>query len=169
MKYILYLLFVFPFFGCGSSHLQDNRVRIEFSDSSSKEYELLSVRPDVFIVGEDFSDTILNAKLIPISHVGRVYTGSSAEVTGMLIGIGVGLVAGAVTARAIIVDDEPSANGLAGGIIGIPFAVVGGVIGYLIPSAEVSYDPMNPKDLISIKELARFDRYSEPPELQKLK
>ncbi len=171
MKYILYILLIFPFVGCGSSYLEGNKVRIEFHDAASRDCELLSVRDNVFVVGEDISDSTLRASLVPIADIRRVWVGSSAEITGMIIGGIVGLVGSVITVVSIYGPDAQGGEGLAlgGAIIAIPFAIAGGVIGYLIPSAEVAYDPMNAKDLISIKELARYNRYSEPPELQKLK
>lgn len=168
MKYILYLLFVLPFVGCGSSYLEGNKVRMEFHDAASRDCELLSVRDNVFVVGEDISDSTLRASLIPIADVKRVYTGSSAETIGMLIG---GLAGGSIGVAVMGNKVGGLAPGAAegAGLIILCSMIAGGIIGYLIPSAEVAYDPTNPKDLISIKELARYDRYSEPPELQKLK
>jgi hypothetical protein len=173
MKYILYLLLVLPFIGCGSSYLEGHKVRIEFRDATTRDCELLSVRRDVFVVGEDISDSNLRASLISIIDVKRVYAGSSAEVTGMFIGAGVGAIVGGIL-FATTVDQAQDPNlAMSTTLVGagmIWYGILGGgLLGYLIPSAEVAYDPMNPKDLISIKELARYDRYSEPPELQKLK
>ena len=164
MKRIAYSFLLIFLLSCGSSsHLQGNRVRIQFRDSMYQDFELLAVRDSSLIVQPYAEKNI--PELIPFSQIDRVYHDADGKILGGIYGCGVGGVA-LGSAAAIAIQGEYS--GLAvvaaiaiGGIFGMP-------VGCAIAKDDAGYDPYDHLDLLSIKYYSTY-RYGEPPELQKIK
>jgi hypothetical protein len=171
MKHAAYLFLLFLAAGCSvNSDLKGNKVRIEFRDSTSHVYDLVSVRDSTFVVRRAlvFDTGILHT--VPISEMVRVYHASYAPTAWALAGGAVGLFGTITTLVILSHGNVGGGEGLAvgGAIITLPVMILGITLGWFIPNHEAAYDPLDADDRESLKEMSVYPE-EEPPEVQSVR
>ena len=164
MRFNLLSILLFVATGCGTG---DSIVRIEGKNGGVQVFKLLAVRENALLVGMDLIDTVVQVQTVLKKDIAKLYGPTSAKNTWMWIGIGVGFLGSGVAVNvAISQSEQGGGNGapLAFGLLAIPSMVVGGLLGYMIPSAEREYDVQNSEDWYDLREQSVYPD-GEPPEL----
>jgi predicted DNA-binding WGR domain protein len=162
---------------CGiKSESQKNRVRLQFRDSVSHEYYLLSVRDSGLVVIPGYYDRNGPAQIIPFANLERVYYHTNGKLTGALLGGAIGGVAALGAVLVIAKNEGPGqiqgSKGMAfaalSSLIGASAITLGIIIGVGLSKDEKSSDISSAHDRDVLREYSKFPDY-EPPELQKIK
>jgi hypothetical protein len=173
MKYILSIFLLFCLYGCSSkSPLEKNRVRLEFRDSVSHEYHLLSIRDSGLVVMPGYYDLKGPAEFISFSKLYRAYYHTGGKSTGMWAGGITGFIAPIVGLGIYASSKNQTGDGLglifAATAVAYPGAALGVIIGYLVTTDEDTFDLSTAHDRDVLRQYSIFPN-EEPPELQKIK
>jgi hypothetical protein len=175
MKRIVCFIFLVILMSCGTKpEAEEHRIRIEFRNSVSHEYHLLSVRDSGLLVVAGYDKIDDSPQFISFSRIKNTYYYTGGKSTGMLLGGLIGCTAGAGTVIAIGLSQPPGViqggEGVAVGaaFIGLIAIAPGMIIGYLVTSDEKTFDISNTYDRDKLRFYARYPDI-EPPELQKIK
>jgi hypothetical protein len=164
MKYFIVFILSFMAIGCGSG---EPMVRVEYRSGVVREFKLLAVRDRDLLVGSNVADTMMAVQTVLKDDIARLHGPSSAKTTWMWIGAAVGFVGAGVTVGiAVSKSEQGSSNAapFAFGFLAIPSMLVGGVLGYLIPSSEREYNVRDAEDWMDLRDHSVYP-HGEPPEL----
>jgi len=173
MKQFYYFIVFVLLVGCGGRPAAErSRVRLEFRDSVSHEYYLISVRDSGLVVLPGYYDLKGPAQFISSSKINHVYYYTNGKTTGMWIGGGAGYLSVLVALITYSATHNIGGDGLgliiAAGILTLPATAIGMNIGYIISSDEDMFDLSTAHDRDVLRQYSIFPD-KEPPELQKIK